>query len=494
MSKPTPGRTVQAKGRDFGLRPGKWSHSGSASVYKAADLQNGMRHVAVKVFGPASRMDPRLLREIFNRELEGLHALDHHPNVVQLIDFGLDDGEGNPYVVLEWVERDLLAFVDKSPVEGWDDFASLAMGILRGIAAVHALNRAHRDIKPENILVAADGTPKVSDFGISKLLSRLRQGMTVATLGTAPYRAPEDDDANYALSRDVFAFGVLIVRVMCGERLETFEDVMARLDDKKLRIDVPAEIQDFLSAAVSRDPAKRPASAEVALRQLEEIQAKRESVWFGQVDLYLVLTTSATDALSARMEIDASEAMDFLIGDTQESPALVRAQSAPGQDHELSDQDLFLLGNNFRYRLRPDSRSHGVLAVIGATKFPPSELETLRSRAWKGRVILHKTPPLDVQRAVRSIQKVQEAIAEQAQRVRMPYVNQRWLGGTLTNLATIRKSIGRLKYIEQIEQSPEYRKMGKQELAALNREGAKLRRNLVNIRKSDDVSQQNFWP
>ena len=61
------------------------------------------------------------------------------------------------------------------------------------------------------------------------------------------------------------------------------------------------------------------------------------------------------------------------------------------------------------------------------------------------------------------------------------YVNQRWLGGTLTNLTTIRKSIGRLKYIEQIEQSPDYKKMGKQELAALNREAAKLRRNLDGI-------------
>ena len=51
----------------------------------------------------------------------------------------------------------------------------------------------------------------------------------------------------------------------------------------------------------------------------------------------------------------------------------------------------------------------------------------------------------------------------------------------MTNLATIRKSIGRLKYIEEIEKSPEYKKMGKQELAALNREAAKLRRNLDGI-------------
>ena len=77
--------------------------------------------------------------------------------------------------------------------------------------------------------------------------------------------------------------------------------------------------------------------------------------------------------------------------------------------------------------------------------------------------------------------QAQEAVKEAALACEQFYVNQRWLGGTLTNLATIRKSIGRLKYIEQIEESPDYKKMGKQELAALNREAAKLRRNLDGI-------------
>jgi len=77
--------------------------------------------------------------------------------------------------------------------------------------------------------------------------------------------------------------------------------------------------------------------------------------------------------------------------------------------------------------------------------------------------------------------QAQEAVKEAALACGQFYVNQRWLGGTLTNLATIRKSIGRLKYIEQIEQSPDYKKMGKQEIAALNREAAKLRRNLDGI-------------
>jgi small subunit ribosomal protein S2 len=78
--------------------------------------------------------------------------------------------------------------------------------------------------------------------------------------------------------------------------------------------------------------------------------------------------------------------------------------------------------------------------------------------------------------------QAQEAVKEAALAAGQFYVNQRWLGGTLTNLATIRKSIAHLKYIEEIEKSPEYSKMGKQELSALRREGEKLRRNLEGIR------------
>jgi small subunit ribosomal protein S2 len=85
--------------------------------------------------------------------------------------------------------------------------------------------------------------------------------------------------------------------------------------------------------------------------------------------------------------------------------------------------------------------------------------------------------------------QAQEAIKEAALASGQFYVNQRWLGGTLTNLATIRKSIGRLRYIEEIEKSPEFKKMGKQEIAALNREGAKLRRNLNGIIEMEQLPE-----
>lgn len=78
--------------------------------------------------------------------------------------------------------------------------------------------------------------------------------------------------------------------------------------------------------------------------------------------------------------------------------------------------------------------------------------------------------------------QAQEAIKEAASACNQFYVNQRWLGGTLTNLATIRKSIARMKYIEDLEKQTEYSKMGKQEIAAVKREGEKLKRNLEGIR------------
>lgn len=83
--------------------------------------------------------------------------------------------------------------------------------------------------------------------------------------------------------------------------------------------------------------------------------------------------------------------------------------------------------------------------------------------------------------------QAQEAIKEAAIASGQFYVNQRWLGGTLTNIATIRKSIARMKYIENLEKQAEYSKMGKQEIAAVKREGEKLKRNLDGIRDMEKL-------
>ncbi|RFC45523.1 MAG: small subunit ribosomal protein S2 [Verrucomicrobia bacterium] len=83
--------------------------------------------------------------------------------------------------------------------------------------------------------------------------------------------------------------------------------------------------------------------------------------------------------------------------------------------------------------------------------------------------------------------QAQEAVKEAAQACGQFYVNQRWLGGTLTNMATIRKSVARMTYIETLEKQPEYSKMGNQEISALRREGEKLKRNLEGIRTMEKL-------
>jgi small subunit ribosomal protein S2 len=84
-------------------------------------------------------------------------------------------------------------------------------------------------------------------------------------------------------------------------------------------------------------------------------------------------------------------------------------------------------------------------------------------------------------------QQAQEAVREAAEAAGQYYVNHRWLGGTMTNLSTIRKSVERLKYLEAIEKAPEYKAMSKKELAALNREKNKLLRNLQGVRDMDKL-------
>jgi small subunit ribosomal protein S2 len=83
--------------------------------------------------------------------------------------------------------------------------------------------------------------------------------------------------------------------------------------------------------------------------------------------------------------------------------------------------------------------------------------------------------------------QAQEAVREAAEACGQFYVNHRWLGGMLTNVETIRKSIARLNYLEEIEKKPEFKSMSKKELASLNRERLKLERNLRGVRAMDNL-------
>lgn len=370
----------------FALPSEPLREGGSGAIYKAYDMTE-QKPVAVKLFRPTRTMDPLYLRESFNRELNALNQV-RHPNVVHYVDFALDDGEGHPYIVLEWAPGDLFDTVQAAGPTGWDDFASLALGILDGIAAIHSLNLVHRDIKPENVLIADDGTPKVTDFGISKIHQSLNLSITLSKYGTEPYAPQEEDDGSYSFTRDVFAFGVLVINCLADNPVRTADEIGPALAD----LDVPPAVQEFLERCTSGDPSVRPIRADVALLELRGIQQRREHEWAPSLELWFAMTKHAEDGIASSGGVSPESAADYLMDDVGDVGAFTPVVRAPADSQLREAGDYFLLGTSFSYRLRPEG---DVLRVLGALRLPPSRMEEDRGRAWKVKIRLRRGSPVD---------------------------------------------------------------------------------------------------
>jgi eukaryotic-like serine/threonine-protein kinase len=164
------------------------ARGGMATVYVGWDLKLE-RAIALKIMHPNLAGDIEFVRR-FIGEAKSAAALSH-PNVVAVFDQGTD--RGHVYLAMEYVPgRPLSELISAGPLEPAE-----AIEILRDVADAldyaHLRGVVHRDVKPANVLVAADGTPKLADFGISKMKSTLsRSSGTVAEFVSRPYAPPED--------------------------------------------------------------------------------------------------------------------------------------------------------------------------------------------------------------------------------------------------------------------------------------------------------------
>jgi WD40 repeat protein len=253
---------------------------GMGVVYKAR--QTGLnRLVALKMILAGGYAGAEQLAR-FRTEAEAIASLQH-PNIVQIHEVG--EAEGKPYFALEFLEGGSLdGHLRGTPLPPKE--AARLVEVLAG--AVHAAHRrqiVHRDLKPANILLTADGTPKVADFGLAKRLGEAGQTHSGAVMGTPSYMAPEQADGQskeVGLAADVYALGAILYDCLTGRppfkaasALDTLLQVVNEepVPPRRLQPKLPIDLETVCLKCLRKEPAARYASAAELAEDLRRFRA-----------------------------------------------------------------------------------------------------------------------------------------------------------------------------------------------------------------------------
>ena len=254
---------------------------GMGEVYRARQLETGALR-ALKLISLDAGDD---LVSRFEREAEAL-ARVAHPRVVPV--HGFFRAEGALALVLALCPGgDLEQRLQRGGPLPPDEAARLLLGLARGVAAAHALGVLHRDLKPANVLFGEDGGPRLSDFGLAKVVDRTSLTATGEVLGTPCYMAPEQALGEPVDERtDVYGLGGILYAALCarppfepGPPLLVLDQVVRLAPPApSLRAPgVPAALDALCARALAKDPQQRPASAQELAELLEAHLAGRAS-------------------------------------------------------------------------------------------------------------------------------------------------------------------------------------------------------------------------
>jgi serine/threonine protein kinase len=239
--------------------------------------------VAVKVMRDAL-FAGRRERARFRSEAEAVAGLQH-AHIVQVYDYGEHDEV--PFFCMEFLDGGTLARRLRRGRMTVAEAAELVETVARAVHHAHLHGVIHRDLKPGNILFAADGTPKIADFSIAKLLNgRGDETETGAILGTACYMAPEQAwgrSRRVTPAADTYSLGAILYQALAGQppfRGGTFLQTLAQVRDaapvppSARQPGVPEELDAICLKCLRKEPAKRFRSA---LALAEELRRFREA-------------------------------------------------------------------------------------------------------------------------------------------------------------------------------------------------------------------------
>ena len=229
------------------------------------------RLVAIKMVRSAEDADPRAL-ERFRFEAEIVAGLQH-PNIVQIFQIGEQDGL--PYLALEYVDGGSLSEKIAERPQPPDEAAAMVETLARAVQAAHERGVVHRDLKPANVLLAADGTPKIADFGLARRLERSGHSVSEQIAGTASYMAPEQAWGGgraqpIGPATDVYALGAILYELLTGRppfKAESSQRTLEMVWSKdpepphNLQPSVPRDLETICLRCLNKEAHRRYPSA-----------------------------------------------------------------------------------------------------------------------------------------------------------------------------------------------------------------------------------------
>ena len=250
---------------------------GMAVVYKAR-CHRLNRLVAIKILKDEFSRDEEFRRR-FHAEGEAVAMLSH-PNIVQIYD--VFSSENANYIVMELIDGiSLKQYMEKKGVLNWKETLHFAMQIAKGLEHAHSRGIIHRDIKPHNVMVLKNGSVKVMDFGIARVMNKSNT-LTKEALGSVHYISPEQAKGGYTDNRsDIYSLGVVMYEMMTGRPPYDGESAVAVAIQhinggapapSTLNPNIPGGLEQIIMKSMSLEVRDRYVSATEMLHDMEEFR------------------------------------------------------------------------------------------------------------------------------------------------------------------------------------------------------------------------------